>query len=89
MTDALLVAAHAVSINCIVGAVLTGVIFVLEMISMFENRKSLSLRAVNKRWRIPLATCTFCAFLVYILDGVLVWRNWNGKFWSGMERMAN
>ena len=79
MTEALLNASKAVSINCIVGATLTGTIFVLEMIAMYENRKSFTLTSAKIRWRLPLASCTFFAFCVYILDGITVWNNWIGK----------
>jgi hypothetical protein len=77
--DAYHAASLAASINCIIGALITGTIFVIEFFGILEQRKSVSLRTSKKRWRLPLAGCSLFAFCVFILDGVLVWENWIGR----------
>ena len=66
-------ATTAVYVNCVIGCIVTGTIFVLEFISLLENRKTLSLTIASKRWRIPLASCSWFAFWVFFLDGMTVW----------------
>jgi hypothetical protein len=66
-------------INTIIGASLTGCLLVLDITSVFEHRKHISMYRANTRWRVSLLLAATFAFCVFMLDGVLVWRNWIGN----------
>ena len=70
-------AAKALYINTIIGSILTGTLFILDAISTWENRGRIKLSSPHQRWRLSLLAAAMFAFCVFLLDGVLVWRDWS------------
>ena len=71
-------AIYATVINCAIGAIITGTLFIGDLISLWENRKTVSFRTAHTRWRLSLGACAMFSFIVFALDGALVWRSWKG-----------
>jgi hypothetical protein len=70
----------ATKIDCAIGAVVTGIVLILEFIAIVENRhQGYDLSKAQKRWRIHLAGATFTAFVLFQLDGALTWYDWTGQ----------
>jgi hypothetical protein len=72
-------AVTALIVNTAIGAVITGILFICGSISVFENRRKLSLSNPITRWRLSLLAAAMFSLCVFLLDGMLVWRSWTGN----------
>lgn len=64
-------------ISASIGAVCTGTILILSLISLWENRHEISLSQSVHHWRLPLLCSVIFSFTVFCLDGSTVWKQWN------------
>jgi hypothetical protein len=72
-------AISAFYIHTCIGACLTGVLLLCDCISVYENRTRVHLKQAHARWRISLLAVSLFAFIVFLMDGALVWFNWTGN----------
>jgi hypothetical protein len=77
--DASETARIALMINTSIGTTVTGVLVLLGIYSLIENRAKLEIVHAKNRWRISLFATAFFSFVVFILDGTLVWISWTGN----------
>lgn len=73
--------------NTIVGTIVTGILCIFGMWSLFENRSKLQMDRPHTRWRVWLAVAAALAFIVFLLDGMLVWQSWIGNE-TGCQQIA-
>lgn len=72
-----LAAAEALRVSTSIGALCTGTVLVLSLISFYEHRNEVTLTRAVHRWRIPLLGTVIFSFIVFCLDGSTVWRSWS------------
>jgi hypothetical protein len=68
----------ALLVNTSIGTTVTGILVLLGFLSLIENRKKLEIVHAKNRWRISLFATALFSFVVFILDGTLVWISWTG-----------
>jgi hypothetical protein len=56
--------------------IIIGCIFILEMVSFYQEWKKFSLRNLSQRWRLPLACTSFVCLVLLSIDGTYEWVNW-------------